>query len=70
MIPWLNKRMLAEEPGIFLALLYCRTEYTPQAWFAHDLEQTEMAWLGLLFSVRWSPKCVVITPDRFGELRD
>lgn len=69
-VPWLNKKILVEEPNLLLALLFGRSSHAPLKWVAHDLEQTDNAWHHNMFILRWSERCIDVTSEGFGEIRD
>ncbi|OHE95726.1 hypothetical protein CORC01_09010 [Colletotrichum orchidophilum] len=70
LLPWLNVEVLKTSPAVLFALLHYRTMYTPEDWAPLDCRQIELPWAAGLFNVDFSPKCVVMSGTRYGDVVD
>ena len=68
LLPWLNTKILMNDPMMFLRLLWTRTNYSPEQWTLYDNLQLRHAWETGVLQTDFCLQCIVVHGSRYGDL--
>ena len=68
LLPWLNTKILMNDPMMFLRLLWTRTNYSPEQWTSYDNLQLRHAWETGSLPTGFCLQCIVVHGSRYGDL--